>query len=367
MISSDGSFTAPRISEPRLVRQRQVFRRPRRRPPLGVGVPGWRHGAAGRGRLRGAGRFRDPAAEARVLGRCRRSRSPGNAARLRSGPRTLHGLDTMAFSTEVLPLLSGRDDVRVEVSGRVPDYREAGDSLRIGVSAGRARRRAGLVRPRHHRHRRGPRGPVRRAVRGAGQRPVAPAARRRRLLLARQAGADRARPADRGGPRADGPACRRTARCGSAGSRPACGRSWPASAWSATRPRRGSARCSGLLSRRRDRAPCRCLRRSTRCCARTSCAGFQWLAFLWRHGLGGILADDMGLGKTLQTLALLRTRKTCGPRSQARTVRIILSSSSRRPRVLANWAAEARRFTPDLKVVTISDTLGPARRARSQT
>ena len=33
--------------------------------------------------------------------------------------------------------------------------------------------------------------------------------------------------------------------------------------------------------------------------------GFQWLAFLWQHGLGGILADDMGLGKTLQALALI--------------------------------------------------------------
>ncbi len=33
--------------------------------------------------------------------------------------------------------------------------------------------------------------------------------------------------------------------------------------------------------------------------------GFQWLAFLWEHQLGGILADDMGLGKTIQTLALI--------------------------------------------------------------
>ena len=33
--------------------------------------------------------------------------------------------------------------------------------------------------------------------------------------------------------------------------------------------------------------------------------GFNWLAFLWRHRLGGILADDMGLGKTLQALALI--------------------------------------------------------------
>ena len=42
----------------------------------------------------------------------------------------------MVFTTEVLTLLSGRDDVRVEVSGQVPDYREAGDSLEIEVSAG---------------------------------------------------------------------------------------------------------------------------------------------------------------------------------------------------------------------------------------
>ncbi|MDR1799614.1 MAG: SWIM zinc finger family protein, partial [Bifidobacteriaceae bacterium] len=33
--------------------------------------------------------------------------------------------------------------------------------------------------------------------------------------------------------------------------------------------------------------------------------GFEWLAFLWEHHLGGILADDMGLGKTVQTLALI--------------------------------------------------------------
>ena len=41
----------------------------------------------------------------------------------------------MTFTTEVLPLLSGRDDVRLEVTGQVPDYHEAGDSLEIEVSA----------------------------------------------------------------------------------------------------------------------------------------------------------------------------------------------------------------------------------------
>ena len=42
----------------------------------------------------------------------------------------------MAFTTEVLPLLVGRADVRVELTGRVPDYHEAGDSLEIGLSTG---------------------------------------------------------------------------------------------------------------------------------------------------------------------------------------------------------------------------------------
>src|SRR3546814_11969161 len=43
-------------------------------------------------------------------------------------------------------------------------------------------------------------------------------------------------------------------------------------------------------------------------------AGFSWLAFLWRHRLGGILADDMGLGKTLQMLALVAHARAAGER-----------------------------------------------------
>ena len=43
--------------------------------------------------------------------------------------------------------------------------------------------------------------------------------------------------------------------------------------------------------------------------------GFWWLAFLWEHGLGGILADDMGLGKTLQVLALIHHARDVGPRT----------------------------------------------------
>ena len=52
--------------------------------------------------------------------------------------------------------------------------------------------------------------------------------------------------------------------------------------------------------------------------------GFNWLSFLYRHGLGGVLADDMGLGKTVQALALIcapRTRHAddgCGPELRRR-------------------------------------------------
>jgi hypothetical protein len=47
---------------------------------------------------------------------------------------TLCGVDTIRFATELQPLLAGTDGVTVEVTGQPADYREAGGSLRIGVS-----------------------------------------------------------------------------------------------------------------------------------------------------------------------------------------------------------------------------------------
>ena len=78
--------------------------------------------------------------------------------------------------------------------------------------------------------------------------------------------------------------------------------------------------------------------------------GFGWLAFLWQHRLGGILADDMGLGKTLEALALI-----CHARQQdpAGAPFLVVAPTS----VAPNWAAESARFAPGLKVVTITDTL----------
>ena len=75
--------------------------------------------------------------------------------------------------------------------------------------------------------------------------------------------------------------------------------------------------------------------------------GFAWLAFLWKHQLGGVLADDMGLGKTLQTLAMLVHASSAGPGPF-----LVVAPTS----VVANWHTEAARFTPGLRVRTMTST-----------
>ncbi len=80
--------------------------------------------------------------------------------------------------------------------------------------------------------------------------------------------------------------------------------------------------------------------------------GVAWLSFLRQNGFGGILADEMGLGKTLQTLAFLNTLRT---RSQdTRLPHLIVCPTS----LVFNWMAEARKFTPELKVLALN---GPER------
>jgi len=79
--------------------------------------------------------------------------------------------------------------------------------------------------------------------------------------------------------------------------------------------------------------------------------GFDWLAFLWRHQLGGILADDMGLGKTLQTLALVSHAVDATPVDDRRPFLVVAPTS-----VVSNWAAEAARFAPGLRVHAITAT-----------
>jgi superfamily II DNA or RNA helicase len=65
-----------------------------------------------------------------------------------------------------------------------------------------------------------------------------------------------------------------------------------------------------------------------------------WLGFLDSVGLGGCLALDMGLGKTPTMLAQLLAGAGSGPA-------LVIAPAA----VVGNWAAEAARFTPALRVV----------------
>ncbi|QDZ16851.1 DEAD/DEAH box helicase [Humibacter ginsenosidimutans] len=113
--------------------------------------------------------------------------------------------------------------------------------------------------------------------------------------------------------------------------------------------------------------------------------GYDWLVFLWRHGLGGVLADDMGLGKTVQTLAMIahardvtrdvvrdpRNRTSPEPStypawrdeypaplpsaegdSELPAPFLVVAPAS----VVSNWASEAARFTPGLRVAFLTAT-----------
>ncbi|HEX7190179.1 MAG TPA: SNF2-related protein, partial [Thermoanaerobaculia bacterium] len=72
-------------------------------------------------------------------------------------------------------------------------------------------------------------------------------------------------------------------------------------------------------------------------------AGLGWLHFLREAGFGGCLADDMGLGKTVQALALLEQLRADGTKRPS----LVVAPRS----LLFNWAAEARRFAPKLRVL----------------
>lgn len=78
-------------------------------------------------------------------------------------------------------------------------------------------------------------------------------------------------------------------------------------------------------------------------------AGFNWLSFLYDHGLGGVLADDMGLGKTVQTLGMICHARLETP---AAAPFLVVAPTS----VVGNWAAECAKFAPDLRVVAITET-----------
>ncbi len=352
--SSDGSFTPPEISEPALVLRASygaahaleldwawVYRigSQTRQVPLGIGT-------AGPG-------FRDRRAERAIIAETvltgtglERLGLIDVAARPAEGPAvSLAGIETMRLTTEVLPRLE-EHGVAVEVVGEPADYRDVSDSLTIGVSTtaiagesdwfdlgvtisveGRELRFADvfvalacgeshlLLEDGAHLSLEDPRLESLRQLiveaQALADSPSAP------LRISRYQAGLWAELAALGVVTEQAETWRRQVG-GLLGLTEVAGHEPPAALEAELRPYQ------------RD--------------------GFGWLASLWELGLGGILADDMGLGKTLQALALL-----CHARERDSDIGpfLVVAPTS----VVSNWVAEAARFTPELAVSAVTDTL----------
>ena len=358
LISSDGSFTPPAICGPDLVLEArygsghelelswewayQVGDSPlRARLEAGGPDDGYRDLAAERALLAGLDL---PLDRYGLLGR---AAGVSGAAVPALAPRTrLTGIDTMRFSTELLPLLAGHPGLIVEVSGEPADYREAGETLRIAVSTDEV---AGdtdwfdlgvtitvegrpvpfldvfLALSRGE--------PYLLLPDGAYFCLDKPELR----ALARLIEEARALQDSPAGPlrisRYQAGFWDELAALGVIGHQ--------AAAW---REQVQGLLSAGAIGRAEPPAGLRARLRPYQQ------DGFGWLAFLWEHRLGGILADDMGLGKTLQSLALISHARQRDP---AAAPFLIVAPTS----VVANWAAEAARFAPDLNVVPVSGTV----------
>ncbi|MGW4333499.1 DEAD/DEAH box helicase [Rhodococcus koreensis] len=347
VISSDGSFVPPAISAPTLTLRATYL------PDHEVTVD-WEwlytvgddeHRTPLTARTSGD-EFRDDARERALLAELDIDWSRYGLGSESPESTLLRGLDTMRFTTEVVPLLDGKTDVSIDVSGDRADYREAGDSLAIGVSTTASTASTdwfdlGVTLTVEGRD--VPFDQVFSAL-SAGKSELLlpdgayfsldkPELHTLRKLI------DEARALH---DRADGTL--RLSRFQAS--------LWDEFAALGTVERQAKAwrqQVDGLLAPgtvHRVDVP-GMLDAQLR---PYQLEGFRWLAFLWEHGLGGILADDMGLGKTLQALALICHARQSNP---AAPPFLIVAPTS----VVSNWESESARFAPDAQVVAIGDTL----------
>lgn len=74
--------------------------------------------------------------------------------------------------------------------------------------------------------------------------------------------------------------------------------------------------------------------------------GVAWVQAMHKVGFNCVLADEMGLGKTIQALSFLSAAKKQG---QIKEQALVVCPKS----LIENWASEAHKFTPELKVMVI--------------
>ncbi|KAL4790741.1 hypothetical protein BDV19DRAFT_371803 [Aspergillus venezuelensis] len=96
--------------------------------------------------------------------------------------------------------------------------------------------------------------------------------------------------------------------------------------------------------------------------------GVNWLAFLNRYNLHGILCDDMGLGKTLQTICIVASdhhmRAEEFAKTQASEVRKVPSLIVCPPSLSGHWQQEVKQYAPFLNCVAYVGP--PAERSKLQ-
>ena len=301
----------------------------------------WRYGDGDLLGLDATGDDRDAAAEAVIRARVEglwRDHAPVDFA----AAGTLSGLDAAEFAARLLPLLEADADVRVEISGERPQYRELAGDPRIAVSSVETTDSdwfdLGVVVTIDGR--RIPFGTLFTALsRG-----------RKKILLSDGAYFSLSHPSlqrlrdliDEAGELSEwetGPRISRYQTALWADFEDLADEAQPAVSWRAT--------VEAL--RDADGVPPAPLPSALRAELRPyQRVGYDWLAFLWEHRLGGILADDMGLGKTLQLLALIAHARE---RGELRPFLVVAPTS-----VLSTWRSEAARFTPGLRVSVVDAT-----------
>jgi len=361
IVSSDGSFSPPEISAPRLVL----------RSSYGDGHAvevewEWAYEVGSttrRAALDTNGSppgFRDLQAEREILADIVLTETGLGAFGLLDGTGrpaavpaiSLSGIDSMRLTTEELPRLEQHPDIAVEVAGVPPDYRDVGDSLAIGVSAtdiAGDRDWFDLGVTISVEGRQLPFAEVFTALAGGMSQMLLADGAHFSLLAPRLQSLRQL--IDEARALSESP------------SAPLRISRYQAGLWSelaglgvvTEQAKAWQRQVGGLLEIEAvpEHDPPSTLTASLRPYQRE---GFSWLASLWELELGGILADDMGLGKTLQALALI-----CHARERDPAVGpfLVLAPTS----VVSNWSGEAARFAPGLRVVVITDTLAKSGRA----